>query len=38
MHIQIIESGIFSGIEIRQFTHSPEIKWEIPFFPSVLHA
>ena len=34
MHIQMIESGI----EIRQFMHSAEIKREIPFFPSVLHA
>ena len=41
MHIQMIELSIilqYSGIEFRQFMQSAEIKWEIPFFPSVLHV
>ena len=28
----------YSGIALRQFMHSVEIKWEIPFSPLVLHA
>ena len=41
MHIQMIEWSIileYSGIVLRQFTHSAEIKWVIPFCHSVLHA
>ena len=34
MHIQMIESGIFRNRD-QTVTHSPEIKREIPFFPSV---
>ena len=31
MHIQMIESGIFRNRESDSFTHSAEIKREIPF-------
>ena len=37
---RLTDSVILTHIatEIRQFTHSAEIKREIPFCPSVLHA
>ena len=41
MDIQMIEKSMnleYSGIALRQFTHSVKIKWEIPFSPSVLHT
>ena len=28
----------YSGIALRQFTHSAKIKQEIPFFPLVLYT